>query len=117
MILCIRLQYCTGMKNIEVRYNQKKLIAMASTLQRSMSEAVEFLIKRFPLYREKILHEYHANEDFKTLCDDFYTSALIVQRQKKATIKNKKNELEYQKLFFDLEFELVNFLGLKKSDK
>jgi hypothetical protein len=105
------------MKNIEVRYNQKKLIAMVSALPWSMSEAVEFLIRRFPSYREKIFNEYSTNEDFRTLCDDFYTSALIVQRQKKATIKNKKSELEYQKLFLDLEFELVNFLGLKKSDK
>jgi hypothetical protein len=80
-----------------------------------MSEAVEYLIKRFPFHRELIIKEYKTNDDFKTLCEDFYTSALIVLREESAVIRNKKNELEYQKLFLDLEYELVNYLRMKRS--
>jgi hypothetical protein len=82
-------------------------------MHRSMSEDVEFMMKRFPLHRDRILNEYNTNDDFKTLCEDFYTISLILQHQKKATIKNKQSELEYQKLFLDLENELVNFLMSK----
>ena len=80
-----------------------------------MSEDLEFMIRRFPLHRDKILNEYNTNDEFKTLCEDFYTCAQILHHQKKANIENKKNELEFQELFLDLEHELVHCLGITKS--
>ncbi|MBT1699539.1 hypothetical protein KK083_21755 [Fulvivirgaceae bacterium PWU4] len=75
-----------------------------------MSADIEFMIGRFPAYKERILSQYEVDEDFKTLCEDFYASALILRSQKKKRIKNKKNELEYQKLFLALETEIFDLL-------
>jgi hypothetical protein len=66
------------------------------------------------MYKDKILNEYKANDEFKTLCEDFYACALLLQNQKKKIIKNKTSELEYRKLFLDLEDELANILTVKK---
>lgn len=75
-----------------------------------MTEDIEFLISRFPTQKEKILEAYKRNGDFKSLCEDFYSSAILLQNQKKKIIKDKRQELEYQKLFLDLETELMDFL-------
>ena len=79
--------------------------------QESMSEDVKFMMSRFSAYKEQILDAYETNEEFKSLCEDFYSSALILENYKKKILKDKKSELEYRKLFLDLENEVFNFFG------
>ena len=82
--------------------------------QESMSEDVKFMMSRFSAYKEQILDAYETNEEFKSLCEDFYSSALILENYKKKILKDKKSELEYRKLFLDLENEVLNFLGTEE---
>ena len=79
-----------------------------------MSEDVKFMMSRFSAYKEQILDAYETNEEFKSLCEDFYSSALILENYKKKILKDKKSELEYRKLFLDLENEVLNFLGTEE---
>jgi hypothetical protein len=101
------------MKAGEMRTEKLKVILSQCLM--SMSEDIEFMIKRFPMHKDKILNESKSNDEFKTLCEDFYACALMLQNQKKKIIKNKTSELEYRKLFLDLEDELANFLTVKND--
>jgi hypothetical protein len=78
---------------------------------KSMSDDVKFMMDRFSAYKDQILDAYQSNDEFKTLCEDFYASALILENVKKKLLKDKRSELEYRKLFLDLEGEILNFLG------
>lgn len=79
--------------------------------QTSISEDVKFMVDRFSSYKSQILEAYQTNDEFKSLCEDFYSSALILENLKRRLLKDKKNELEYRKLFLDLESEILDFLG------
>lgn len=68
------------------------------------------MLTRFPAYRSKILQAYHGNEAFRTLCDDFYSSALILNDKKHRVVEEKKSELGYQNVFLILETEVLNYL-------
>jgi hypothetical protein len=76
-----------------------------------MNDDVKFMMDRFSAFRERILNAYQTNEEFKSLCEDFYSSALILKNYKKKMMQDKKSELEYRKLFLELETEILNFLG------
>jgi hypothetical protein len=80
-----------------------------------MNEDIKFMMSRFSAYKEQILDAYETNEEFKSLCEDFYSSALILENYKKKMLKDKKNELEYRKVFLDLENEILNFLGTEDN--
>jgi len=80
-----------------------------------MNEDIKFMMSRFSAYKEQILDAYESNDEFKSLCEDFYSSALILENYKKKMLKDKKNELEYRKVFLDLENEILNFLGTEDS--
>lgn len=71
-----------------------------------MTPDMEFMMNRFPAYMNKILYAYQNNE-FRRLCEDFYSSYLILDRYKNKAARDKKNEFEYQKLFQDLESEIL----------
>lgn len=76
-----------------------------------MTQDMEFMMNRFPTYRDKIFQAYQTNAGFKALCEDFYASSLILQDWKNKATRNNRNELEYQRLFQDLESEIVNYLN------
>jgi hypothetical protein len=80
-----------------------------------MSEDVKFMMSRFSAYKDQILDAYETNEEFKSLCEDFYSSAMILENYKRKILKDKKSELEYRKLFLDLENEVLNFLGAEDN--
>jgi hypothetical protein len=79
------------------------------------NKEITFLLGRFPTFRGRILDEYNSNEEFKSLCDDLYSSACTLEdRQKKLSIVA-SGELEYRKLYLELEEEVVHFLERKRS--
>ena len=83
--------------------------------QKSMSDDVKFMMDRFSLYKDQILEAYQTNDEFKSLCEDFYSSALILENLKQKLLKDKRSELEYRRLFLDLENEILDFLGTEDS--
>jgi hypothetical protein len=88
-----------------------KTDSMELQKHKSVSDDVKFMMDRFSAYKDQILDAYQSDEEFKTLCEDFYASALILENVKRKLLKDKRSELEYRKLFLDLEGEILNFLG------
>ena len=76
-----------------------------------MNEEIIYMLDRFPKHRKIILKTYNTNDDFKSLCQDFYFSARTLEHYKNDMIKNLKGELEYQRVFADLEKEIVGYLN------
>ena len=108
MATCGRCRKCEN--RIEL-VRQLKALSMELQKHKSMSDDVKFMMDRFSAYKDQILEAYQSNDEFKTLCEDFYASALILENVKKKLLKDKRSELEYRKLFLDLEGEILNFLG------
>ena len=57
-----------------------------------MGEDIKFMMNRFLAYKNQILDAYQTNDEFKTLGEDFYSSALILENFKKKLLKDKKSE-------------------------
>jgi len=75
-----------------------------------MNEEIIYMLDRFPKHRKIILKAYNTNDEFKSLCQDFYSTARALENYKNDMIKNLKGELEYQRVFADLEKEIVEYL-------
>jgi hypothetical protein len=75
-----------------------------------MDEYIAFMLNRFPTHRSKIIDQYTNNEDFKTLCQDLHSSARMLELRQKLLLSHSTSELEYRKLYLDLENEVVRFL-------
>lgn len=75
-----------------------------------MDEEINFLLNKFPASRRKILSAYRQNEDFKILCHDFYTTAHVLEKLQLSIRKSIQGEIEYQRVFADLEKEIADYL-------
>ena len=78
-----------------------------------MSDDIIFMLSKFPTHRNLILNEYMNNEEFKSLCEDFYSTAQALENYREKMMNDVKNELEYRKVFRDLEKEIIRFLDTK----
>ena len=54
------------------------------------------MMDRFSIYKKRILDEYQTNDEFKSLCEDFYSSTSILENFKKKMLHDKRSELEYK---------------------
>lgn len=68
-------------------------------------------LDRFPQYRLKIQDLYLVNEDFRSLCEDYFLCREQLQKIRNKNLTDKLTEIECQKLCLELETELINFLG------
>ena len=82
-----------------------------------MNNEISFLLGRFPGFRDKILDEYTKNDEFRSLCDDFYSSARILEDKQKKLMNELRGELEYRRLFVELEQELAHFLDASRQQE
>ena len=80
-----------------------------------MDEEIKFMISRYPAFKDKIIDAYKESDEFKGLCDDFYSSSRILEGYREKVMKDINNELEYRKLFLDLESEILKFLSSQRK--
>ena len=80
-----------------------------------MDEEIKFMISRYPAFKDKIIDAYKKSDEFKGLCDDFYSSSRILEGYREKVMKDINNELEYRKLFLDLESEILKFLSSQRK--
>lgn len=78
-----------------------------------MGDDIIFMLSKFPSHRNLILDEYMNNEEFKSLCEDFYSTARTLETYQERMMSDVKNELEYRNVFQDLEKEIIRFLDTK----
>ena len=75
-----------------------------------MQEALEYILSRYPDHRAKIVEIFNNDEDFRILCEDFYTSATALEGSRQSTIKNREVENEYSQVYVELEKEIIHLL-------
>ena len=71
-------------------------------------------IPQFAEYLETIKMLYRIDDDFKTLCDDYVTSNMNVEKFRGLAREGMKNESEYKQLSLDLEKEILDYV-IKRS--
>jgi hypothetical protein len=69
-----------------------------------------FTIEPFAEYTETIKMLYLADDDFKSLCDDYIISKLNMEKYRGQSRENVRSVMEYQQLARDLENEILEYL-------
>ena len=67
-------------------------------------------IEQFSEYKETIELLYSIDDDFKTLCDDYYMSKMYTEKFKNRLLRDMENELEYKRLTQELEKEILEYI-------
>jgi hypothetical protein len=57
---------------------------------------------------------YLADDDFKTLCDDYCTVKISIEKFKGTTSRDLQRELEYKHLSVELENEILHYVKNKR---
>lgn len=74
------------------------------------------MLKKFPAYRSEILKAYKDNEDFQSLCEDYFSALQSYENIRRKMIKDYRGELEYRELFLELEKEILEMLDDNKEE-
>ena len=61
-------------------------------------------------HRNMIEMLYRADDNFKTMCDDYAISKAKTERYKGKSLENMRTEMEYQQLANDLEKEIIEYI-------
>ena len=80
-----------------------------------MRKVLDYILKKFPDLRPKIIDFYNNDEDFRTLCEDYLTSAEALEKCRLNVIKDKEFENEYLQVYVDLEKEILHLLKMNKQ--
>lgn len=75
-----------------------------------MRKELIHMIDRFPGYRMKIHDLYLANEDFRSLCEDYFVCRDQLRKVKNQNLMDELSEIECQQVCLELEAELIKFL-------
>lgn len=75
-----------------------------------MSDDIKFVLGKFPDHRNRILSAYDTNDEFKGLVEDFYSAAKTLDTYNRKMKADTRSELEYRRVFRDLEKEIIQFL-------
>jgi len=75
-----------------------------------MSNLLNFIVSQFTNHAETIRILYLVDEDFKSLCDDYYTSKMHSEKLHDKMLSDKQWENEYQHLSSVLEKEIIDYI-------
>jgi hypothetical protein len=75
-----------------------------------MQRELELLLESFPEHREKFVELFRENEDFKSLCLDYWQCKTAIIKIHEIVLEDVRTECEYIKLCIDLEREAIDFL-------
>jgi len=76
-----------------------------------MGKSLEYIVEKFPDHRTTIIHLYNKDGDFRTLYEDYLTSALMLEKYRQYAIKDKRAENVYSELYVELEEEIIHLLS------
>jgi len=76
-----------------------------------MGRSLEYIVEKFPDHRATIINLYNKDEDFRTLCDDYLTSAEMLEKHRQNTIKDRQLKNDYSELYIELEKEIIHVLA------
>lgn len=77
-----------------------------------MTRELDHIIEKFPCHRARFIELFSTNEDFRSLCDDYWQCNSNLVRLQQNMVKDIRTENSYKMLCLDLEQEVLHFLGL-----
>jgi len=80
-----------------------------------MQKELNNMLERFPEHKGKIFELFSSNEDFKSLCEDYWQCKNALYKYRNNVQEDARNENEYAGLSLDLEQEILRFLGITNS--
>lgn len=79
----------------------------------NLTKELDKMIEKFPMHRVRIIQLYCSNEDFKSLCDDYWISVQSLFMYRKNLTSDLKLTKEYDAICALLEEEVLNYLNNK----
>jgi hypothetical protein len=76
----------------------------------SLNKQLRLIRKKFPEQSERIEELYETNEDFRTLCSDYYLCVQHLQKFQKEFGEKRSSIKEYEDIYAELERELYHFI-------
>ena len=80
-----------------------------------MDEEVIYLLNRFPKHKKLLMESYANDEEFRTLCRNYYSSAITLEKYEHKVTKGTKSRQEYERIFSDLESSITRRLKTLKE--
>ena len=78
---------------------------------KQVQQELACIVEKFPEYKLKITHLYNSDEDFKTLCDDYWhCSDFLGKPALKTTYAHKVLVEEYSQISNALEKEALEYI-------
>lgn len=77
----------------------------------TMQSELDMLLENFPEHREKVIELFRSNDDFKSLCMDYWQCKIAMLKFHETVLDDLRTENEYIKLCMDLELEAIDFLN------
>lgn len=75
-----------------------------------MEKELDYMIEKFPAYRARLVDLFNGNEDFKSLCDDYWQCNYQLARLHGKVLKEARMENNYKMLRLNLEQEVLQYL-------
>jgi len=76
----------------------------------SQNKQLRLIKKKFPEQTERIEELYKAEEDFRTLCADYFLCVQHLQKFQKEFGEKQSTIKEYEDIYTELEKELYHFI-------
>jgi hypothetical protein len=70
--------------------------------------------EKFSMYRESIIVLYLADDEFKTICDDYCISKMNIEKYGKKSEEDIQCKSDYESLSLELEDEILRFINKNK---
>jgi hypothetical protein len=80
-----------------------------------MDEEVIYLLNRFPKHKKLLMESYSNNEEFRTLCQNYYNSAITLEKFERHVTKGLRSRQEYEQVYLDLENSIARSLNTFKE--
>ena len=77
---------------------------------KSLNEYLKAVKHKFPDESERIENLYQADEDFRALCEDYFSCMQNLQKFKKEFSEKRYTLEEYRNIQTELEKELLEFI-------
>jgi hypothetical protein len=75
-----------------------------------MDEEIIYLLNRFPKHKKLLMDSYANNEEFRSMCQAFYNSAITIEKCERNLMNGFKNRKEYEGVYSDLESAIARSL-------
>ena len=76
-----------------------------------MKKDLDYILKKLPDHKESINLLYETNDDFRTLCEDYLTTAKGLEEYRNKSMEDRELETEFAQTYLELEREIIFRLG------